>query len=143
MQRAPIPPKDIEYAVYIYRRTEERTGDVYTVFNFQTTREFTNFRYALNVEASFDADEREFTFIIGGIGIPSSLMPSIGTAQGVHTYTNLKPGEYKITIMKGKGKTNIFTLHSSNNSLKIETRPLKTKPFINTFAGAPATPLPN
>lgn len=58
MARAPKQPKEIEYAFYVYRRPDERTGELCTVFEIQTTKEFTSFRYELDVVESYDKEKK-------------------------------------------------------------------------------------
>jgi hypothetical protein len=140
MQRTPVQPKETEYILFIFRRPEERSGVVYTVFNLQTTREFTNFRYGLNVDASYDPAKKEFTFIIGGIKAPASLLPGTGTAQGVHAHPALQSGDYVVTVKKERSEVNHFTLHAAKDTLAITRLNPKAKPFIDVMIGEPQIP---
>jgi len=61
MTRSPKLPKEIEYSLYVYQRAEERDGAAYIVFDVQTTKEFTSFRYELHVDESFKISIRNIT----------------------------------------------------------------------------------
>jgi hypothetical protein len=137
MARAPKQPKEIEYAFYVYRRTDERTGELCTVFEIQTTKEFTSFRYELDVVESYDKEKKEFVFNIGGMSAPVSLLPGVGSAQGVHEHPDLKAGSYKIKFIKPPRQTNLFTLKLAKNEITVTRRASKSKPFINIHIGAP------
>jgi hypothetical protein len=139
MTRSPKLPKEIEYSLYVYQRAEERDGAAYIVFDVQTTKEFTSFRYELHVDESFDKEAKEFVFTIGGMRTPSSLLPGIGTAQRKYEHTDLKSGTYKIKIVNPTGETNLFTLHLSKSELSTTRRASKDKPFIEIHTADPLT----
>ncbi|HET7152212.1 MAG TPA: hypothetical protein VFJ29_00460, partial [Candidatus Kapabacteria bacterium] len=86
---------------------------------------------------SYDKENKEFTFTIGGMNAPASLLPGTGAAQGVHSHPELKAGIYKIKIVKPPRQTNLFTLKITKNDITVTRRASKSKPFINTHIGAP------
>jgi len=140
MQRAPIPTNESEYTLYVFHRADEITGARVTVFTIQTTREFANFRYGLHVEASYSPQSKVFSFTIGGISAPASLLPGTGSAQGVHAYPDLKPGEYFIKVHKGKTETNEFVLHVEKDGLRVTPSPSTSKQFITAAIGESESP---
>src|SRR5690348_14906330 len=127
MTRAPKPPKEIEYIFYAYQRGDERTGETHTVFDIQTTKEFTSFRYELNVEEAYDKQTKEFVFRNGGMRAPESLLPHTGTAQGVHEHPDMKAGTYKIKIIKSPRQINLFTLRLAKGEISVKRLSSKSK----------------
>lgn len=73
------PSIDREYTVTFVRVESEESGDLLGV-RVVTMREFTSFAYALGLNVSFDAVRRHLRIEIGGLSIPSVMMPAAGGA---------------------------------------------------------------
>jgi hypothetical protein len=112
-----------EFKLTVRQRREESTGRLWTIFRFETMREFNAFRYPLQVEERFDPGGGSIGFRIRGVGTSSTLMPSAGSAGSEHAYPDLS-GDFRVTVAGAK-RSGSFSLAVDGEMLDLKGNDLE------------------
>ena len=70
------------------------------VLRVTTTREFTSFAYDISLQLRLNESEKQLHLEIGGLSIPSVMMPSTGGAVSERRINLLPAGTYQLTVAK-------------------------------------------
>lgn len=90
-----------EFQLTIGRRREEASGITYTLFRIDTVRQFSAFKYMVEVDADLNHDSRTLALTLKGVQTPTGLMSSAGTGSTELVYPELI-GEYDVVVMGAK-----------------------------------------
>lgn len=90
-----------EFDLTLQLRYDEAEDMTYTVFRFETVRQFRSFQYEIEVDSDFDAQAHAIDLKIKGVRAPSLMMPSTGAAYTELTFPRLK-GDYDVRISGAK-----------------------------------------
>lgn len=93
------PSIDHEYVVTFMRRTSKELVDELIV-RVITTREFTSFAYSLALNVTFDTMRRVLRIEIGGLSIPSVMMPAAGGAESERAIAFPTDGAIDVEILR-------------------------------------------
>jgi hypothetical protein len=94
-------PTLMEFTLTLRLRHEEATGITWTVFRFATTRQFTSFRYEIDLDDRLDEPTRAIDFRLRGVNAPTNLMPGSGAAEKEICYPDLD-GTWTVTVAGAK-----------------------------------------
>lgn len=89
-----------EYIVEVATEIDAETREHMLVLRVTTTREFTSFAYDISLQLSVNESEKQLHLEIGGLSIPSVMMPSTGGAVSERKITLLPAGTYQLTVAK-------------------------------------------
>lgn len=95
----------IEYRLLVQPTYDETLKKAGTLFLLETSKQFTNFSYAIDVKD--DVDGSNVVWTLHGLRAPSMNMPATGAAQFRKVYFDL-PRSLHFTLIK-KGKTKAVT----------------------------------
>src|SRR2546422_434106 len=105
----PLPPvKEVEYRCYIGKMFDDVSGREFTTFSFETSKEFSNFRYEIAVR--YKMEPGVLVFRVLGMTATRMMMPSYGTARSVLRIPHLVPGKYQVTFIKSDGSESEFMI---------------------------------
>jgi hypothetical protein len=121
------PSINHEYIVEVTTEIDAETREQMLVLRVTTTREFTSFAYDISLQLSVNESEKKLHLEIGGLSIPSVMMPSTGGAVSERKTKLLPAGTYQLTVAK-KSRT----LESSITIAKNGT--VTAKAAANAFA---------
>ena len=93
------PSIDREYTIMFLRLKSEDSTNMLGV-RVVTTREFTSFAYALGLNVAFDAVRRHLRIEIGGLSIPSVMMPAAGGAVAERSVAIPDDGPVDVEIVR-------------------------------------------
>ncbi len=93
------PSIDREYTVTFFRQTSKESSDTLGV-RVVTTREFTSFAYALGLNVTYDTARRLLRIEIGGLSIPTVMMPAAGGAMAERNVTFPDDGAIDVEIVR-------------------------------------------
>jgi hypothetical protein len=93
------PSIDREYTVSFYRKASEESAEMLGV-RVVTTREFTSFAYALGLNVTYDAVRRLLRIEIGGLSIPTVMMPAAGGAMAERSVAFPDEGAIDVEIVR-------------------------------------------
>ena len=86
----PLPPiKEVEYRCILGKAFDEITGIEYSTFSFETSKEFSSFRYEIAVR--YRVEPGNIVFRVLGMTATRMMMPSFGTAKSVLKVPHLLP----------------------------------------------------
>lgn len=88
-----------EYVVTFMRQTSKEMVDELLV-RVITTREFTSFAYSLGLNVTFDTTRRVLRIEIGGLSIPSVMMPAAGGAVSERAVAFPSDGVIDVEILR-------------------------------------------
>jgi hypothetical protein len=157
MKTKKIPP--IEYRLLVQHTYDDTLKKPGILFLIETTKQFTNFSYRINIRDRFDGRNLQWT--LHGLQAPSMNMPESGTAQFSTVYFDA-PRTIHFTLIKNDAvqataeitilKTSVKASQSAGGFLKIYTdqhlfdhnRPLdiqrpELKPETHRVPAAPQT----
>jgi hypothetical protein len=89
--------KNVEYRLLIVPSYDETLNKNGILFLLETTKQFTNFAYLIDVQDSLDGNE--LTFTLHGLRTPSMDMPTTGRAQFSKVFFDL-PKKIMLTVVK-------------------------------------------
>lgn len=112
------PSIDHEYVVTFLRQTSKEMVDELLV-RVITTREFTSFAYSLGLNVTFDATRRALRIEIGGLSIPSVMMPAAGGASSERAVALPSDGPVDVEILR-KSSRQAGRLIISKGALAVE-----------------------
>jgi hypothetical protein len=125
----PLPPiKEVEYRCIIGKAFDEITGIEYTSFSFETSKEFSSFRYEIAVR--YRVEPGNIVFRVLGMTATRMMMPSFGTAKSVLKVPHLQPGVYTVTFHKSDGSESQFVIEYKKGGFHI-LKPIPRKRFID------------
>jgi hypothetical protein len=116
----PVVP--IEYRLLITPKLKERERKIVTLVALRTMVEFTNFRYDIVVEP--ECTDRTLKFTIRGLRAPQVSLPGTGPAVFKTEYDGLH-GTYNVIVSKHGKDENLFSVHISNNEIRLKKIPEK------------------
>jgi hypothetical protein len=94
------PSIDHEYIVEVAAEIDAETREQMLVLRVTTTREFTSFAYDISLQLRLNESEKHLHLEIGGLSIPSVMMPSTGGAVSERRINLLPAGTYQLTVAK-------------------------------------------
>ena len=112
------PSIDREYTVSFFRQTSEDNVKVLGV-RVVTTREFTSFAYALGLNVTYDVARRQMLIEIGGLSIPTVMMPAAGGAVAERSVAFPDAGAIDVVITR-KSSRQSARLMITDGQLRIE-----------------------
>jgi hypothetical protein len=121
-----IQEKEKEYQVSLSRT--EKADNHELAFAFRTLREFTTFKYNLQIEDVSVPGENHFQFKIGGMIMPLTAMPSTGHATAVLKIPFPTEGTYTVEFLK-KNHRNKFRVEIKANEMQVIELP-EEKQFV-------------
>lgn len=121
------PSIDHEYLIEVGAETDRETKERMLVVRVRTSREFTSFAYEITLNLTFDQASKHIHLEVGGLSIPSVMMPSKGGAVSERRINMMPAGTYEFTIAK-KGRTLSTTINVAKSG------DVTAKPASNTFA---------
>lgn len=125
----PLPPvKEVEYRCYISKIFDDVSGREYTTFSFETSKEFSNFRYEIAVR--YKVEPGILVFRVLGMTATRMMMPSYGTARSILKIPHLAPGQYLATFIKSDGSESEFIIEYAKKGFQI-LKPIPRKRFID------------
>lgn len=125
----PLPPiKEVEYRCIIGKAFDEITGIEYSTFSFETSKEFSSFRYEIAVR--YRVEPGNIVFRVLGMTATRMMMPSFGTAKSVLKVPHLQPGIYNVHFIKSDGNECEFILELKKGGFHI-LKPIPRKRFID------------
>lgn len=108
---------EIDYRLLITRTYDETLKKEGILFFLETTKQFTNFAYVIDIQDV--QNNRALTWTLHGLRAPSMIMPTTGTAQFKKVYFDL-PKKVQFTFVK-KGSLRVSTdLSFLKNSFSAE-----------------------
>ncbi|MFN4984902.1 MAG: hypothetical protein ACK5BQ_10050 [Ignavibacteria bacterium] len=122
------PSIEHEYIVEVETGVDKDTRMPTLVVRVTTAREFTSFAYEISLELSVDHAAKTMHLEVGGLSIPSVMMPSKGGAISERTLELLPAGTYQFTVAKKNrnlstsfviAKTGLLTMKSASNSFAL------------------------
>ena len=116
----PVVP--IEYRLLITPKLKERERKIVTLVALRTMVEFTNFHYDIIVEP--ECTDRTLRFTIRGLRAPQVSLPGTGPAVFKTEYDCLH-GTYNVIVSKHGKDENLFSVHISNNEIRLKKIPEK------------------
>ncbi len=125
----PLPPvKEVEYRCYIGKMFDDVSGREFTTFSFETSKEFSSFRYEIAVR--YKVEPGILVFRVLGMTATRMMMPSFGTARSILKVPHLIPGQYLVTFIKSDGSECEFMLEYAKKGFQI-LKPIPRKRFID------------
>lgn len=121
------PSIDHEYLVEVGAETDRETKERMLVVRVRTSREFTSFAYDISLNLKLDQASKQVHLEVGGLSIPSVMMPSKGGAVSERRIQLMPAGTYQFTIAK-KGRTLSTTINVTKSG------DVTAKSASNTFA---------
>lgn len=112
------PSIDREYTVSFFRQTSEDNVELLGV-RVVTTREFTSFAYALGLNVTYDVARRQMLIEIGGLSIPTVMMPAAGGAVAERSVAFPDAGAIDVEIIR-KSSRQSARLMITDGQLRIE-----------------------
>ncbi|MBU3679009.1 MAG: hypothetical protein FGM32_05315 [Candidatus Kapabacteria bacterium] len=112
------PSIDHEFVVTFMRQTSKEQVDELLV-HVITKREFTSFAYTLGLNVTFDTTRRVLLIEIGGLSIPSVMMPAAGGAASVRGVPFPSDGVIDVEILR-KTSRQAGRLAILNGAISIE-----------------------
>jgi len=116
----PVVP--IEYRLLITPKLKECERKIVTLVALRTMVEFTNFHYDIIVEP--ECTDRTLRFTIRGLRAPQVSLPGTGPAVFKTEYDGLH-GTYNVIVSKHGKDENLFSVHISNNEIRLKKIPEK------------------
>jgi hypothetical protein len=89
-----------EYIVEVATEVDAETRERMLVLRVTTTREFTSFAYDISLQLTVSESEKQLHLEIGGLSIPSVMMPSTGGAVSERKVNLLPAGTYQLIVAK-------------------------------------------
>lgn len=117
----------IEYRLTIQQALNKEKKRHCIRFTFQTTEEFTYFRYGITID--HELKKKEIHFYLRGLKTLGLTVPESGAAQSSLDLFDLG-GEYKVTIHKQGASRNDFSIKISPAALKLLRDVHDKTPFI-------------
>ncbi len=125
----PLPPiKEVEYRCILGKAFDEITGIEYSTFSFETSKEFSSFRYEIAVR--YRVEPGNIVFRVLGMTATRMMMPSFGTAKSVLKVPHLLPGVYTVKFIKSDGSECEFIIELKKGGFHI-LKPIPRKRFID------------
>jgi hypothetical protein len=125
----PLPPiKEVEYRCIVGRLIDDMTGLEYSTFSFETSKEFSSFRYEIAVR--YKVEPGNLVFRVLGMTATRMMMPAFGTAKSLLKVPTLPLGKYTVTILKSDGSENVFYIEHTRKGFQI-LKPIPRKRFID------------
>lgn len=121
------PSIEHEYIIEVGAATDRETKERMLVVRVRTTREFTSFAYEITLNLTFSEASKHVHLEVGGLSIPSVMMPSNGGAVSERRIHLMPSGTYEFTIAK-KGRTLSTTINVAKSGN------VTAKPASNAFA---------
>ena len=121
------PSIDHEYLVDVGTEIDTETRDRMLVVRVKTVREFTSFAYDITLHLTVNINTQNVHLEVGGLSIPSVMMPSKGGAVSESRVKLMPAGTYEFTVAK-KNRTLVTTLAVS------DTGNVVAAPAANAFA---------
>ncbi len=119
----------VEYRLLVQQTYDETLKKSGLLFLLETSKQFTNFSYVIDVEEE-EANGKEIIWRLRGLKAPSMNMPSTGTAQFQKIYFD-HPKQLRFTLFKNSktkaateftvGKNSVSSSRSTSMFLKIYT----------------------
>lgn len=113
------PSIDHEYIIEIETGVDNETRRPLVVVRVTTTREFTSFAYDISLDLSVDEAAKKMHLEVGGLSIPSVMMPSKGGAISERTIELLPAGTYQFTVAKKNRNLSTSFVIAENGSLTV------------------------
>jgi hypothetical protein len=125
----PLPPiKEVEYRCIVGKMIDDMTGLEYSTFSFETSKEFSSFRYEIAVR--YKVEPGNLVFRVLGMTATRMMMPAFGTAKSLLKVPTLPLGKYTVTILKSDGSENVFYIEHTRKGFQI-LKPIPRKRFID------------
>jgi len=121
------PSIDHEYLIDVGAEVDAETRERMLVVRVQTVREFTSYAYDITLHLSINASKNQVLLEVGGLSIPSVMMPAKGGAVSESRVKLMPAGTYEFTIVK-KNRTLTTTLAVT------DTGNVTAMPAANAFA---------
>jgi hypothetical protein len=93
------PEVDHEYIVTFSASVSE-AGQQQLMVHVMTTREFTSYAYSLGLTAKLDLGRTKLTIEVGGLSIPTIMMPAAKGAFGVRALIMPPDGSYEVELTR-------------------------------------------
>jgi hypothetical protein len=110
-------PTLAEFSLTLHLRHEEATGTIWTVLRFTTERQFTSFRYEIDLDERLDQRRRAIEVRLRGVRAPANLMPGSGAATREICYANLN-GTYEVSV-NGAKQSGRFSFSVEANTIRL------------------------
>ncbi len=101
-------PTLAEFTLTIHARREEGEPVVWTIFRFNTVRQFRAFQYGIQISEAINHAEHVIEFRVQGMQAPRNLMPSAGQGMREMAYKDLD-GHYRVLVAGARQQTE-FTI---------------------------------
>lgn len=93
------PKVDHEYVVTFSAGTSE-AGQQQLMVHVMTTREFTSYAYTLGLKAKLDLGRTKLSIEVGGLSIPTMMMPAAKGAFGERALVMPPDGSYDVELTR-------------------------------------------
>ena len=108
-----------EFIVTIGLRYDEAEDQAYTVFRFETVRQFSIYRYDIDIEDEIDRKGKVVRFVIKGVSPPRQDLATSGPAMHEIAYPALE-GTYRLQIAGAKQSGECIVRGSTSKVKMIE-----------------------
>jgi len=115
------PSIDHEYIVEIATGLDNDTRKPAVIVRVSTTREFTSFAYDISLELSVDHSAKSVHLEVGGLSIPSVMMPAKGGAVSERSIELLPSGTYHFTVAKKNRSLETSFVISKDGALTVKS----------------------
>lgn len=94
------PSIEHEYLIEVDTEIDAETKERMLVVRVTTSREFTSFAYDITLNLTLDQASKQVHLEVGGLSIPSVMMPSKGGAVSERRIKLMPAGTYQFTVAK-------------------------------------------
>jgi hypothetical protein len=115
------PAIDHEYIIEIAAGVDRETRKPTLEVRVTTAREFTSFAYDISLELSVDEGAKTIHLEVGGLSIPSVMMPSKGGAVSARSLELLPAGTYQLTVAKKNRSLSTSLVIAKKGSLTVKS----------------------
>lgn len=115
------PSIDHEYIVELGTGIDKDSRQPTVVVRVTTSREFTSFAYEISLDLAVDHTAKTMHLEVGGLSIPSVMMPSKGGAVSERTIELLPAGTYQFTVAKKNRSLTTSFVIAKNGTLTVKS----------------------